>query len=200
MLLNSTKEGWILKVCFIGHRTLERTEEIISSLKETVLKLIKEGAIAFLFGSMSDFNSLSWEVVTELKKEYPFIKRIYVRATYPKIEVAYEKHLLEFYEETYYPESILNAGKTVYIQRNYEMINKSKFCIMYFDENYVPTMRNRKTELSDHRPKSGTQIAHDFALKKHKMIINIFSTTSNKFCNVYRNKKTSLFQNRETVL
>jgi len=165
-----------MKVCFIGHRTLERTEEIISSLKETVLKLIKEGAIAFLFGSMSDFNSLSWEVVTELKKEYPFIKRIYVRATYPKIEVAYEKHLLEFYEETYFPQQIENAGKSAYVERNREMIENSEYCIFYYNENYIPTSR-RKTKHNvpvTLRRNSGTKIAYEYAVKKKKKIINLY--------------------------
>ena len=118
----------------------------------------------FLFGSKSRFNSLCLELVTELKEKYPHIKRIYVRAEYPDINEHYTNYLLESYEETYYPEHIRSAGKAAYVERNYEMINKSKFCIVYYDEPNAPTTR-----------KSGTKIALDYAVKKGKQVINITS-------------------------
>ena len=65
-----------MKVCFIGHKTIDKSDELISSLKETIIALLKNGVTTFLFGSMSEFDSLAWEVVTELKKEYDYIKRI----------------------------------------------------------------------------------------------------------------------------
>jgi hypothetical protein len=67
-----------MQVCFIGHRSVQNKGELISSLKETVIDLIGKGATTFLFGSMSDFDRLSWETVTALKANYPFIKRVYV--------------------------------------------------------------------------------------------------------------------------
>ncbi|MBR7133871.1 MAG: hypothetical protein IKD04_10120 [Clostridia bacterium] len=69
---------------------------------------------------------------------------------------------MKSYEETYYPEHIIGSGKAVYIERNYEMINKSRFCIIYYDEQNAPTIR-----------KSGTKIALDYAIKQEKIIINI---------------------------
>lgn len=92
-----------MKACFIGHRTIEETEELTSLLKNTVITLIKKGVTSFLFGSMSAFDDFSWKVVTDLKKEYPFIKRVYVRSSYQYIHESYEKYLLELYEETYFP-------------------------------------------------------------------------------------------------
>ena len=56
-----------MKACFIGHRNIDRTETLKSKLKETVLTLINKGVTTFLFGSMSDFDKLSLEVVSELK-------------------------------------------------------------------------------------------------------------------------------------
>ena len=53
-----------MKVCFIGHRVIEKTEELISLLKETVVTFIEKGVTTFLFGSMSEFDNLSWEIVT----------------------------------------------------------------------------------------------------------------------------------------
>ncbi len=114
-----------MKICFIGHRTIQKNEELIFSLKQTIIDLINKGATHFLFGSKSEFNDLSWETVTALKPKYPFIKRIYVRSAYQYIDKSYEKYLLEFYEETYFPPRLENAGKYSYVERNYEMINSS---------------------------------------------------------------------------
>lgn len=166
-----------MTVCFIGHRTIIKTEELISSLKETVINLINKGVTTFLFGSMSEFDDLSWEVVTELKKEYPTIKRIYVRSAYPYIDKSYENYLLESYEETYFPEKIENAGKSSYVERNYEMIDKSTYCVFYYDENYTPSPKRvpKHNMLPTTKRKSGTKIAYEYAVKKKKEIINLYT-------------------------
>ena len=151
--------------CFFGHRKINETEELKSKLVEIIEKLICEKQVdTFLFGSKSRFNSLCLELVTEIKEKYPHIKRIYVRAEYPDINEQYTNYLLESYEDTYYPEHIRSSGSAAYVERNYEMINKSKFCIVYYDEPNAPTTR-----------KSGTKIALDYAVKKGNQIINIAS-------------------------
>ena len=63
-----------MKVCFIGHKTIDKSDELISSLKETIIALLKNGVTTFLFGSMSEFDSLAWEVVTALKKNMITLK------------------------------------------------------------------------------------------------------------------------------
>ena len=149
--------------CFFGHRTINETEKLKSNLIKIIEKLITdENVDTFLFGSKSRFNSFCQETVTELKKKYPHIKRIYVRAEYPHISEHYKNYLLKSYEDTYYPQNILNSGKAAYVERNYEMINNSYYCIVYYDETNTPTAR-----------KSGTKIALDYAIKKRKKIINI---------------------------
>ena len=146
--------------CFFGHRTINETEELKAKLIEIIEKLIVyEKVDTFLFGSKSRFNSLCLELVTEIKEKYPHIKRIYVRAEYPDINEQYINYLLESYEDTYYPEHIRSSGRAAYVERNYEMINKSQFCIVYYDEPNVPTTR-----------KSGTKIALDYAVKQGKQI------------------------------
>ena len=146
--------------CFFGHRTINETEELKSKLKEIIEKLIFEKRVdTFLFGSKSRFNSLCLELVTELKEKYPHIKRVYVRAEYPYISEHYKNYLLESYEDTYYPEKILNSGRAAYVECNYEMIDDSKFVIVYYDEPNAPTTR-----------KSGTKIALDYAIKQGKQI------------------------------
>lgn len=147
--------------CFIGHRKIEDTLELRTKLCETIERLITdENVDTFLFGSKSEFNSVCRELVTKIKEKYPYIMRVYVRAEYPDINDDYKAYLLQDYEETYYPEKIKNAGRAVYVERNCEMINKSRFCIVYCDEDYYLTNR-----------KSGTRIALDYALKQKKEII-----------------------------
>ncbi len=73
-----------------------------------------------------------------------------------------KNYLLESYEHTYYPEHIIGSGRATYVERNYEMINKSQFCIVYYDEPNAPTTR-----------KSGTKIALDYAIKQRKKIIRV---------------------------
>lgn len=89
---------------------------------------------------MSEFDDLSWKIVTALKVKYPYIKRVYVRAAYQYIDKCYEKYLLESYEETYFPSKSENAGKYSYVERNYEMIDSSTYCVFYYNKNYVPSL------------------------------------------------------------
>ncbi len=161
-----------MQVCFIGHRKITQTDDLISLLKETTLQLIKKGANTFLFGSMSEFDDLSWKIVTELKKTYPHIKRVYVRAAFKDIDKSYEDYLLSSYEETYYPEKLVKAGKYSYVERNYVMIDKSDCCVFYYNENHLATVENDK----NHLRKSGTAIAYKYAIKRHKEIYNLFIT------------------------
>ena len=147
--------------CFFGHRKIKETEELKLKLVEIIEKLIVDEKVdTFLFGSKSRFNSLCLELVSEIKEKYPHIKRIYVRAEYPDINEHYKNYLLESYEDTYYPEKILNSGRAAYVERNYEMIDNSHYCIVYYDEPNAPTIR-----------KSGTKTALDYAIKKGKQII-----------------------------
>ena len=147
--------------CFFGHRSIIETEELKAQLTETVERLIgEENVDTFLFGSGSSFNSLCLELVTQIKEKHPHIKRIYVRAEFPYITDQYLAYLLKSCDDTYYPEKILGAGRAAYVERNYEMINNSKYCIVYYDEQCAPSTR-----------RSGTKIALDYAVKKDRKII-----------------------------
>ena len=162
--------------CFIGHRTVNKSKELILSLKDTVVSLISKGVNTFLFGSMSEFNDISLQVVTDIRKKYPYIKRVYVRSAFQHIDKFYENYLLNFYEDTYFPPKVKNAGKYSYVERNYEMIDKSTFCIFYYNENYIsPLKRQSKHKISlQSRRNSGTKLAYNYAVKMNKVIINLF--------------------------
>lgn len=161
-----------MKVCFIGHRTIKRTEKLVTLLEETIISLINKGANTFLFGSRSDFDHLAREVVTRLKEKYPKIKRVYVRAEYKYVNSTYENYLLNFYDETYFPQKLENAGRYSYVERNYEMVDQSAYCVFYYNENYVLPMTQSKSSML--RRNSGTKIAYEYAVKKKKQIINLF--------------------------
>lgn len=162
--------------CFFGHRSIAETDELKNKLYEALENLIlNENVDTFLFGSKSKFDDLCYKVVTELKEKYPHIKRVYVRAEYPYIHDDYKSYLLQSFEDTYYPERMINAGRAAYVERNYEMIDNSSFCVVYYDENYAPPRRrNGKRDLLDYQPKSGTKVAYDYATKKGRAIINTF--------------------------
>ncbi len=103
-----------------------------------MIELIKgKGVKIFLFGSRSDFDKICLKAVTELKNVFPEIKRVYVRGEYPYIDDGYKDYILKMYEETYFPTKAKKAGKAVYIVRNAEMVEKSDFCVFYYDKKTI---------------------------------------------------------------
>ncbi len=161
--------------CFFGHRKITETEELKNKLQGIIEKLIIiERVDTFFFGSKSEFNALCYKTVAELKEKHPHIKRVYVRSAFQHIPDWYENSLLEHYEGTYFPEHMENAGRASYVERNREMIDKSDFCVVYYNENYLPPRRkNSRRDLLGYQPKSGTAVAYDYAVKKKKKIINV---------------------------
>ncbi len=146
--------------CVFGHRTINITEQLKLKLYDTIERLIVDKNVdTFLFGSKSQFDDLCYELVSKIKEKYPHIKRVYVRAEYPYISEQYKDYLLKNYEYTYYPQKIIDSGKAVYIKRNYEMIDKSKFCIVYYDEKISRI--------------SGTKIAFEYAVRLKREIVNL---------------------------
>ena len=148
--------------CIFGHRVIRESEDLKERLYSSIESMIlNEKVDTFLFGSKSQFNDLCLDLVNRMKEKYPHIKRIYVRAEYPNINKQYENYLSERYEYSYYPSKLRNSGKSVYVERNFEMIDNSRFCIVYYEEKNDPLCR-----------KSGTKIALDYAIKKGKQIRN----------------------------
>ncbi|MBQ8320339.1 MAG: DUF1273 family protein [Clostridia bacterium] len=167
------------KCCFIGHRNTPKTEKLQERVKSLVKELIeKENVRTFLFGSKSAFDDLCFDIVTELKAEYPDIRLVYARNMYPVLSDYYEEYLLEFYDETYFPKRIENAGRASYVERNQEMIDASDFCVFYYDENYRPIERAKGF---GGIPRSGTAVAFSYAERKSKRgapltVINLYKT------------------------
>ncbi len=147
--------------CFIGHKKVVNESNLKEKINNIVENLISNHNVEiFMFGSKSQFNDLSYSVITNLKNKYPHIARVYVRAEYPTITKEYENYLLQRYECTYYPKKIINSGKAVYVERNQIMIDKSDVCVIYYNENNLSN--------------NGTRTAYNYAKSKNKTIINTF--------------------------
>ena len=163
-----------MKVAFLGHRKINRTEELEDHIRTVVLQLIGEGADTFFFGSKSEFDDLCREIVGEFRLQDSNLKRVYVRAEYPLIDSSYEQYLLQFYEETYFPLGMEKAGRKIYVERNQEMIKQSDVCVFYYNAQYkLPPVR-KNSALPDIQRKSGTAIAFEYACRRGKRIINLF--------------------------
>ena len=178
--------------CFFGHREIEITDDLIARLRTEIETLIKDGITRFLFGSRSDFDSLCHTVVTELKEKYPNIIRIaydtksessILEKDREEAEEGFSKLLnreIHFagYEEVRKPDVVFVSGKASYIERNQVMIDDSDICIIYYDESYTPKQRqisNKNVGGIWTSPNSGTAIAYQYAKRKGKRIINLFS-------------------------
>lgn len=97
-----------------------------------------------------------------------------MRAEFPCINGDYEEYLLKSFDETYFPEKLVNAGRAVYVERNCEMIDNSSCCVVYYDENYTPKRRkNRKKDVAGYQPISGTKRAYEHAQKQNVCAFNM---------------------------
>lgn len=162
--------------CFIGHRKINDTPQIREYIDELLTRLIKDGITNFIFGDHSQFNSLCYDIVTELKKEYPNIRRIHFRKYYEDANDYTMEILLKGFEDSICPKGVSNAGIASYVERNQAMIRESDICIFYYDETYLPKRRKiSKHSISDYQPKSGTAVAYEYAVSKNKTIINVYS-------------------------
>lgn len=162
-------------VCFIGHRKISDTPELRERLRCVIETLIQNGTVNFIFGDNSAFDSLCYEVVTELKEKHPRIKRINFRKNYEDADDYTMRFLLSGFEESICPKGVGSAGRASYVERNYAMIRESEICIFYYDEKYLPQRRKRsRYDVTDYQPKSGTAVAYAYAVKSKKQIINAY--------------------------
>ena len=182
------------RCCFIGHRSIELTDDLLQQLKGTIKRLIlEEGVRYFLFGSRSAFDDLCHHIVTELQNEYPHIVRVaYTRRSEYAVKAEEKEKLerswasvlktevkLKDYDAEVQSDRVYSAGKASYVERNQEMIDNSDFCIFYYNESYLPPKRKRTNrDLSTYQPKSGTRLAYEYAIQKskngEKVVINTF--------------------------
>ena len=67
------------------------------------------------------------------------------------------------------------SGRASYVERNQAMIDKSDYCIFYYNEDYLPPRRKySKRCITDYQPKSGTALAYHYAEQNKKIIKNFY--------------------------
>lgn len=162
--------------CFIGHRRIKHKKELASRLRDNICYLLEQGVATFLFGDHSEFNTLCYKVVSELREVYPQIRRIHYRTDYPDADAYTMQFLLDGYEDSICPDGVAAAGKAAYVERNQAMIQASDFCVFYFNNEYLPASRKEsKKAITSYQTKSGTGIAFDYAKAHGRTIINLES-------------------------
>lgn len=159
-----------LKMCIIGHRYIEKSDSLIENIRNVFEKSILDNNVSvFLFGSKSAFDDLCYDIVSELKEQYPNIQRHYYMHYDIELSEKTKQSYLKFYEKVIIPENVRNSGKTAYIKRNQAMINESDICFFYYKENYVAINDSKRGR------RSGTKLAFKYAQRKNKKIINIIN-------------------------
>lgn len=119
--------------CF-GHSEMEVTEELRTRLTIKLEDMIvNENFGIFYFGGFGAFDYLCWQVVTELKKKYPHIKRIFClfdpRHQRPSKRPKWMND--ENYEDFIYLDLSFDYYYSRIYFRNVEMINQSDFVLFY---------------------------------------------------------------------
>ena len=165
---------------FIGHRKINETPDFYDRLKAVISELIISNNIdTCLFGNKGEFDNICWQCVTEIQSNASYPKRIYVRAEYPYIDDNYKKYLISFYEDTFFPQKIINSGRACYIERNYFIIDQADICIFYYDYAYSRFF-NIKKNCSLFNTYGGTAKAYSYAIRKNKYIVNLFDVLNSR--------------------
>ena len=85
-------------VAFIEPKEYTRTAVIAEKVQDVITKLvIKDGAYIFLFSNAGQFDDDCYEIVSKLKKRYPYIERHYYHGTFD-YDRGYVDWMSEFYD------------------------------------------------------------------------------------------------------
>lgn len=151
------------KACsFFCHRKTIITEELVCRMRELLKSLIVECNVqTFYFGGFSTFDEVSYNIVSELKQNYPNIKRVF--CLYDPRHIRESKRPLwiknQLYEEYIYLRLRFDWWYTRLYYRNLEIINRSDYVVVYAEE----------------KEESGAYKALQYAIKKNKKIYNLFN-------------------------
>lgn len=119
---------------FFGHREIEITSELKTKLKAYIKDLINNKTVnCFYFGGFGNFDELCWQIVTDLKQTYPYIKRIFCLSD-PRHQRADKRPKWikdEDYEEFIYLNLKFDYWYSRIYYRNCEMIDQSDYVIFY---------------------------------------------------------------------
>ena len=99
-----------LRCSFFGHYEDEISEETKLKIKEKIVELINDGFDIFMIGNKGTFTDICYQIITDLQKIYPHVKRII--------------YLSPAYQE--------QRSKTIY--RNRETVDISDYVVFYVQD------------------------------------------------------------------
>lgn len=148
---------------FFGHRWVFLKDDEKKALHDTIIDLINNhGVDEFVFGGYGDFDSLAYRTVTEIKKEYPHIRRTYAQAYFARNQEDMD-YLNRAYEFVYLPEGTEEGPLKFSIsRRNRKLAKDNDFMICYVNTEY-----------------GGAYTAMKVALANKKVVINIAELNKN---------------------
>ena len=176
--------------CIIGYCEIDITNKLILRLKAEIYSLASKGVNRFIFGSRSDLDPVCHDIITEIQKNNPDIKRIAYdceleQSVYEKDRIAaereyfyehHEKVRLLGYDEIVKTPTIIAPFKTVFGMRNNKMIDDAEYCIFYYNKSAI----KRPVRIEEYSNQSlllslvETEHAYYYAVRNNKKIINVF--------------------------
>ena len=128
----------IHKSCSVfGTSKMVITDELKKRLRNVFIDLLEKDFRIFYFGGFSEFDDVCYQIITELKLEYPDIHRIFCVADPRWQRPSKRPRWLneETYEEIIYLDLDFDWWYTRIYYRNCEMINLSDYVVFYAPEN-----------------------------------------------------------------
>ncbi len=147
------------KVCScFGHFKVVVTRELRERASEAIDKAVEEGVCVFLFGGLSDFDDLIYDIVTAKKQKCSQLdlKRVFCFAQDRDLRKPPHWFQKKEYEEMMCPPKEFDWWYTSLYYRNCSMIDESELVLTFAEE----------------RKNSGAYKTYKYALKKHKTNIN----------------------------
>lgn len=141
--------------CFFGHRNIIRENFIIKTIKPLIIEKINDNYLNFIVGTHGQFDLLVYEILKELKRTF---KKITISRVFTNLSILNKEK--NFYKENILLYDIENIHyKKRIIYSNECMINDSDLIICY---------------VNNQQKNSGAKKSLNYAIKKNKLIINLF--------------------------
>ena len=129
-------------VTFCGHGTITYTDETRKLLRDTIEKLISEGAHEFLLGGYGAFDVMAANAVKDLKAKYPHIKSVLV---VPYLDSDVDRDL---YDCSEYPPIERVPKRFAISKRNEWMVDQADVVVAYVDHDWGGAAKTLKRAVS----------------------------------------------------
>lgn len=145
--------------CF-GHSDADITDDLIARTRIEIDKAVADGVRIFLFGGLSDFDDLCYDIVTEKRNANPQlgIKRVFCFALDDQLRKPPKWFSRKEYEALECPPKQFDYWYKAIYYRNLAMIDRSDLILFWVEQ----------------RENSGAYKTYRYAVKKRKRIVNLF--------------------------